>query len=135
MTYVSAHDLWGAGSGIVATLPPSPGDLFCVTTAQGRQVFLDPVTSYDAAMRRANAFARRVVHPEPLVIKVVCLSMAEALVLGLAPADLFADQTPEQEVEMRQAVVTACHDALRNCPDAKVRSDALQLLTDLGAIR
>lgn len=135
MTHVSAHDLWGGGSGIVATLPPSHGDLFCVTTVQGRQVFLGPITCFDAAVRRANAFARRVVHPEPLVVKVVCLSMAEVLVLGLAPADLFANETPEQEAEMRQAVVTACHDALRNCPDAKVRSDALKLLSDIGAIR
>ncbi|MGL5011217.1 MAG: hypothetical protein ACRC6I_15165 [Paracoccaceae bacterium] len=86
-------------------------------------------------MRRANAFARRVVHPERLVVKVLCMSMAEALLMGLAPADLFADQSPEQEAEMRQAVVTACHDALRNCPDAKVRSDALKLLTDIGAMR
>lgn len=135
MTHVSAHDLWGGGSGIVATLPPSPGDLLCMTTVQGRQVFLDPVTSFDAAVRRANAFARRVVHPEPLVVKVVCMSMAEALLMGLAPANLFSDQTPEDEATMRQAVVTACYDALRNCPDPKVRADALKLLTDIGAVR
>ena len=134
MTYVSKHDLWGASGNHVVALPPSPGDLFVVTTLAGKQVRLQPVTDYDAAVRLAQAFARRVVHPEPVTVKVFCLTLIEAQAMGFAPADLFADQTTEDAAAMRQAVVKACNDAVRNSPDAKVRADAMKLLTDLGAM-
>lgn len=132
MTYVSQFGLWGAPGNHVAALPPSPGDLFVLTTVQGKRVFLDPITEYEAAVRRAHALGDRLVHSERVVIKVLCVTHLEACaVLQIKPADLFANETPEQEAAMRQVVVTACHDALRNSQDANVRSDALKLLNDM----
>ena len=136
MTYISRFTLWGARGNDVAVLPPSHGDLFVLTTVFGRSVFLDPITHYEQAVRRAHDLADRIVHPEPVVIKVLSLSALESCKLhDIDAATLFADQTPEQEAEMRRQIITNCHDVLRNCPDAKVRSDALKLLTDIGAIR
>ncbi len=134
-TYVSPNDLWGPRGNHVALLPPSPGDVFVVTTVAGLRVGLQPVTKYDHAVRVAHGFVRRLVHPEPITVKVLCLTLPEAQAMGFAPDDLFHDQTPDDEAAMRQAVVTACTDALRNCPDAKVRADALKLLTDLGVMK
>ena len=135
MTHVSPHDLWGHHGSVVTVMPPSAGDLFVITTIGGVRVGLQPVTQYEHAVRLANWFLRHLVHPAPITVKVFCLTLPEAQAMGLAPDDLFQDQTPDDEAAMRQAVVTACTDALRNCPDAKVRADALKLLTDLGVMK
>ena len=135
MTHISPFALWGSGGHQVVSLPPSLGDLFCVTTLLGKGVLVDPVTHYEGAVQRARAFAERLVHPEPVVIKVLCLTFTEAKAMGLAPADLFRDLSPEDEAAMRQQIIANCNDALRNCQDPRVRADALQLLTDLGALR
>ena len=134
MTYVSDHDLWGAGGHGVATLAPSLGDMFVVTTLFGRQVIVQPVAEYESAVRLAHAFARRIVHSQPVTVKVLCLSLHEAMGLGLAPKDLFAKQTPLDEATMRAAAINACRNALRNCADVRVRTDALELLTNLGEL-
>ena len=75
MTYLASHDLWGPGRNHVAAPPPSPGDLFVVTTLLGKQVRLQPVTEYEGAVRLAQAFARRVVYPEPVTDKAFCLTL------------------------------------------------------------
>jgi hypothetical protein len=135
MTYISPFSLWGPRGNQVAVLPPSYGDLFVLTTVLGRRVFLDPISHYDAAVRRAHDLADRLVHPEPVVIKVLSITNLEACkVQGIDPATLFADQTPEQEAEVRQQIVTSMTQLLRTSSDPRVRADALKLLTDLGAI-
>ena len=106
-----------------------------MTTVAGMQVGLQPINAYDHAVRVAHGFVRRLVHSEPITVKVFCLTLPEAQAMGFAPDDLFHDQTPDDEAAMRQAVVKACTDALRNCPDTKVRADALKLLTDLGVMK
>ena len=132
MTYISPFTLWGARGNHDAVLPPSHGDLFVLTTVLGRRVFLDPITHYEQAVRRARDLADRLVHPEPVVIKVLSLSALESCKLhSIDPAALFADQTPEQEAEVRRQIITNCHDALRNRSDPRERSDALKLLHDM----
>ncbi len=134
MSHLSQHDLWGKGGHRVATLAPSPGDVFVLTTLFGRRVFVQPVTEYEQAVRRAQAFVRRLVHAGHVTVKVICLTLPEAQAMGYAPDDLFQDQTPEAEAEMRQLAVSASMDALRNSPDATVRLDAMKLLNDLGVL-
>jgi hypothetical protein len=134
MTYLG-HDRWGMGEHSIAKLPPSTGDLFCVTTVHGKAVLVDPITAYTYAVQRAEWFLRRIVHPVPVVIKVLCVTLVEAQALGLAPRDLFRDQTPEDDAAMRQAALNACMGALHNSPDARVRADAIEMLTNLGVMR
>jgi len=129
MTHMSEFPLWGAPGHQVAVLHPSMGDLFVMTTVNGMQVSMDPVTKFDAAVRRANKMADRLVHPERVVIKVLCLSFLEACkVQGLNPATLFEHQTPDDAAAMRQQAITNCNDALRNSNDPRVRAEALELL-------
>jgi hypothetical protein len=136
MTYISPFPLWGAGGHHVAVLPPSYGDLFVLTTVLGRRVSLDHIGNYEQAVRRAHAMADRIVHHVPVVIKVLCLSAVESCKLhGIDPATLFADETPEQEAQMRQHIITSMTQLLHTSSDPRVRSDALKLLTDLGAIQ
>jgi hypothetical protein len=136
VTYISPFPLWGARGNQVAVLPPSHGDLFVLTTVLGRRVSLDPIDHYEQAVRRAHVMADRLVHPEPVVIKVLSLTNLEACkVQGIDPATLFADETPEQEAQMRQHIITSMTQLLHTSSDPRVRSDALKLLTDIGAIR
>ncbi len=136
MTYISPFNLWGAGGNHVAVLPPSPGDLLVLTTVYGRRVSLDHIGHFEQAVRRAHAMADRVVHPVPVVIKVLCLTTLESCKLhGIDPATLFADETPEQEAQMRQGIITSMTQLLHTSSAPRVRADALKLLTDIGAIR
>lgn len=132
---LSDQDLWGTGGNVVTVMPPSPGDLFVVTTMFGKASMVKPITDYDAAVRRAQAFTRRVRPVRPVVIKIFCVTFAEAVALGFIPADVFSDWTPEEHAEMRAAFITACKDALRTCNDPAVRADALKLLTDWGVLQ
>lgn len=50
------------------------------------------------------------------------------------PDNLFADQTPEQEAELRRTTVAMLIDLLRTSADPVVRSDALDLLRDMGEL-
>ena len=132
MTYISPFTLWGARGNHDAVLPPSHGDLFVLTTVLGRRVFLDPITHYEQAVRRARDLADRLVHPEPVVIKVLSLSALESCKLhGIDPATLFADQTPEDEAAMRQRIVASMTQLLHTSADPRVRADALKLLHDM----
>jgi hypothetical protein len=135
VTYTSPFPLWGARGNYVAVLPPSNGDMFVLTTVLGRSVFLEPITHYEQAVRRAHDLADRLVNSEPVVIKVLSLSALESCTVhGIDPATLFADQNTEQEAEMRRQIITNSQDALRNSSDPRARADALKLLTDLSVI-
>lgn len=128
MTYLANCDLWGTRGHSVVTLAPSRDDLFVVTTVLGRTVFVQPITDYDNAVRRAQAFARRIVHPRPVVIKIFCLTLPEAQAMGFVPNGVFAGA---DQAEMRLAMIAACNDAVRNSNDPTVRVDALNLLQHL----
>lgn len=134
MGHLSHHDLWSAGANLVVALPPSPGDVFVVTTIEGRRVLIDTVDGYSRVLRIADAFVRRFRSDRPVTVKVLCLSLWEARAMGYVPASLFHDQTPCEGETVRRAVVNTCTDALRHSDDARVRAEALQLLNDLGAM-
>lgn len=134
MTHLSQHDLWGTGSNTVAVLPPNKGDLFVVVMVQGRVALTWAVAEYERAVQVAQGFARKLREPQPVALKVLCLTMTEAEGLGIVPGNLFAGQTPRQAAEWRQVVIASMREVLRDCDDPKVRADALKLLTNLGAI-
>lgn len=73
--------------------------------------------------------------PVPVTLPVMCLSMAEAQAMELAPADLFPDMTHEQNADMRLAVVNALHAVLRDCNEPQPCADALQLLRQTRDIK
>lgn len=121
-------NLWGPHGNRVASCPPGHGDLFCVTTLFGKLVALETVADYPAALDRANRFIAVTRHTHPLTVRVMCLALAEAQSMGFVPDDLAQDQTPEQEAETRQLVVTTLFDVLRRCNEPGPRAEAMELL-------
>lgn len=112
----------------VVSLPPSPDDLFVVTTLFGRRVCAQPVSEYEEALNVAEAFARSHTQSRPFTVKVLCLDLREGLdAMGLQASDLFRDQTPAEEGDMRRQVVATCAEAIQHSPDERVRKDAFQL--------
>ena len=131
MTLLSQHDLWGPGGNSVVALPPSPGDVFVITTLFGRAVTVQPIGEFDHAVSLAKSFTRHIRPARPVTVKVLCLSLKEAQAMGFAPDDLFRNLAPAEDAELRQLVVEACRRALLNSPDAAVRNDAMQLLNNM----
>lgn len=132
---LSEHDLWGTGGNTVVALPPSRDDLFVLVTIEGKVALNWPITEFNKAVRIAEAFARRSRPASPVTIKVLCLSCAEVQAMGFVAGDLFANETPEEEAEMRQACLQNCFAMLRESSDAAVRADALEILSELGAMQ
>lgn len=127
-------NIWSPGGGRVAALAPGPGDLFVVTTINGEPAILQAVCDYEAALKVAEAFVRAQA-PAPIVVKVLCLSGREALRMGFIPDDLFQRQTPEQDAEWRQLALTTLWNVVRTGTDTAARTEALELLRQLGEIR
>lgn len=127
-------NIWIPGGGRVVALAPGPDDLFVVTTVAGQVAMMHPIGLYNHALKLAQAAAVRMV-PMPVTIKVLCVTLREAQALGFAPDDLLVDQTPEDEAEWRQMMVTTLHDVLRHCNEPAPRADALALLNQLGELR
>lgn len=135
MAHLSQYDLWGPGDNVVTIISPSRDDVFVVIAIAGIAAVIWPVSDHSRAVQVAEGFARRLRTTAPVTIKVLCVTLAEAQRFGFVPADLLRDQTPAQEAEWRQLVVTTCIDALRDSLDARTRADALKLLTDLGELK
>lgn len=135
MNAVALHDLWGPGGNGVVSLPPSPGDVFCITTLFGQVIRLEPIGDFDHAVAVAQAFTRRIRPARPITIKILCLTLQEAQALGFVPDDLFANLAPAEEAELRQLAVDACRRALLNSSDAAVRNDAFELLQSMGELK
>lgn len=129
-------NIWSRNGNCVSAMSPAPDDLYVVTTLFGKRVFVQPITEYKKALATAEKFADFVQQPRPVVVKLFCLTAVEmADAMGIDPATLFADQTAQEQAEMRQLAVTACKDALRDSPLATVRADALQLLINMGELK
>lgn len=135
MAHLSGHDLWGPGDNCVVALPPSPGDVFVVTTLFGQRVAVDPIHRYERAVIIAHAFTRRYRGAPAITIKVLCLTLSEAQAMGLVPDDLFRNQTPQEEADMRRLTVHACMETLHQSPDVVARGEALKLLKDMGVLQ
>lgn len=131
MTHISRQDLWGNRNSVV-TLPPSPDDVFVVTTISGQAVSVQAVHLFEAAVRTAHGFARRVQAPRPVTIKVLCLTSGEAVLMGFVV--LPTDPCPYQDGQDRQLVVTTLMQALAQSNEPQVRADAIDILKQMGAI-
>jgi hypothetical protein len=127
-------NIWTSGGGRVATMAPGPDDVLVVTTVAGRRVSLHTVDDYGHALNVAEAAAVRMA-PVPVTIKVFCLTLIEAQAFGLVPSDLCKNQTPKEEAETRELVVTTLWNLLQNGSEAKVRSQAWRMLKDLGEVK
>lgn len=118
--------------GTLVTVPPVHGGLFVVTMVAGSIVYNEPITAYDAAVRRAEAVLTRLPWRLPFAVKVIPMSGPEARTLGLLPDDLFANMTPDEHHEMRELVRANCLRALQTTRDPAVRADAYELNAMLG---
>ncbi|MFE3837897.1 hypothetical protein [Pseudogemmobacter sonorensis] len=135
MGHLSQHNLWGPGDNRVVALPPSPGDLFVVTTVGGKLALVHPIDEYDKAVSLANAFIHRWRGRPVATIKVLSLTLQEAQAMGYLPANLSQNQTPEQRAEARQFVVSNLWRIIRDSNDAKPRAEALDLLRSMGELK
>ncbi len=87
---------------------------------------------YDEAVRTAEAFIRRVQHPRPFVVKVLCLTLPEAVRMGFVST---AATVPDDSERDRQLVVTTLMDAMRSSNEPHTRSAAYETLKRIGAIQ
>ena len=86
MTHLSEHDLWGTGGNRVVVLPPTEGDVFVTIAIGGSAAVLWPVNEYDRAVEVAQRFTRRLRTAQPVTIKVLCVTLAEAQRFGSGAA-------------------------------------------------
>jgi len=135
MGHLSQHNLWGPGDNRVVMLPPSPGDLFVVTTVGGKLALVHPIDEYDKAVSIAHAFTHRWRADQPVTIKVLSLTLHEAQAMGYLPTNLSQNQTPTQRAEARQFVVNNLWRIISTCNDAKPRAEALDLLRSMGELK
>ncbi len=136
MTHVSSVDLWNSGGNAVVSLPPTRDDVFVVTTIGGRAVMVEPVHLYDVAVRRAETFVRRARQGRPYAVKVLSLSLREAVRMGFVQEPLAGPAaTHEQDVRDRQLIVTTLRGVMRDCDDAKVRTEAYDILVNMGEMK
>jgi len=118
--------------GTLVTVPPVHGDLLVITLVAGTIVYNEPVTSYAAAVERAEFTVARLRWRLPFAIKVICLSGHEARAFGLVPYDVFDKLTPHEHHEMRETARANCLRALQTTRDPAVRADAYELNAMLG---
>lgn len=131
MTLLSEHDLWSSGGNSVVALPPSPDDVFVITTLYGQAVKVQAIGDFAQAMAFAHSFNRHVRPTRPITVKILCLTLREAQAMRFVPDDLFHNLPPAEAAELRQLVIDTCRDTLCHCADAAVRADALQLLINM----
>jgi len=132
--HLSEHDLWTTGSNRVATMAPGPGDLFVMTTLDGKRVFVEPIDQYDRAVRIAEGFARRIVHDRPVIIRVLPMSLPEMLAHMRMPPEKLAAGLDADDGADRKLITDTCMAALRESSDQHVRAEAFALLTSMGVL-
>ena len=135
MTHLSEYNLWGNRGHAVVSLPPSRDDLVCVTTVCGRVAHIQPIDQFDAAVRVAHEFVGRLVHPRPVTVKVLCLTLAEARGMGFLHDDQFEPEPTECQSEARQAAIATLNGVLCSGTDPQARTDAFNLLQQIGVIQ
>lgn len=134
MTHLSEHDLWGTGGNRVVMLPPTEGDLFVAIAVGGSAAVLWPVEEYDRAVEVTQRFTRRLRMAQPVTVKVLCVTLGEAQRFGFLPTGTLPPQTPEEDAEARQFIVSNLWRIVRNSNEAKPRADALDMLKQLGEV-
>lgn len=122
MTYTS----WESRHRCTA-VAPGKLDLFVLTLVEGRRVNIDPVTEYDAALRRARAFHR----DHRCQVKMLPMTGAELRnYLGMS---LPEHPQPVDAADF-QEMVNTLQQVARDSSDADARADALDLLAELGKV-
>lgn len=120
MTYAS----WGPRHRLT-TVHPGKLDLFVITLIDGRRASIDPVTDYDVALARAQAFHRG----QQCQIKVLPLTGPE--VRNLLGINL-PNRPKPMDAAVRQQIIDTLTQVVRASSDQDARVDALQMLADLG---
>jgi hypothetical protein len=135
MTHLSPYSLWGNRGHAVVTMPPSRDDLLCVTTVCGRAAHVQPIDQYHAAVQVAHEFVARLKHPRPVTVKVLCLTLAEARSMGFLQDDQFEPEPREAHADARQFAIATLNGVLRDGTDPQARTDAFNLLQQIGVIQ
>lgn len=117
-----------------------PGhDVFVVTMttpADGsnlyRRLFVQPICHWQAAVDRAVGMADHMEFP----VRVAAMGVSGLVHLyGDSLARGLGTFTDAELTVLRSQMATTCADALRDCPDLDVRSDAYDVLVKLGVFR
>lgn len=120
-------DIWRRGGAYIAALRPGPGDMVIVTTLGGKLAALDARHDYEGAIDRALTLAGERRGPT----KVIPMTLVEAATFcGITYEKLMADMSEEQ---WRNYCIGICTPLVSD-HDPKVRADATELLTSLGAM-
>lgn len=112
----------------VTTVAPGKLDLFVVTFIDGRRAGIDPITGYDAALAKADAFLRE----HRCQIKVLPMTGPEVRnLLGIS----LPEHPEPMDAAVRQQIVGTLTQIARESSDADARADAFDLLSDMGVLR
>jgi len=111
---------------------PGPRDLFVVILIDGKRVGLHPVTEYE----RWRAAAQKLAREHECQVKVLPMGGHEVLAFyGIEPASGALQPIENMDPAFRKQAVKNCMDAIRECDDARVRQDALDMLRTLGVMQ
>ncbi len=112
----------------VTTISPGKLDLFVATFIDGKRATIDPITEYEAALTKAEAFLRE----HRCQIKVLPMTGEEVRnFLGIS----LPDHPEPMDADVRQQVIDTLMQVAREGSDPDARRDALELLTEMGVIR
>lgn len=116
----------------IVTAEPLQTDHVVVTLIDGRRASVQPARQYE----RVRDAAQNVAKETSCRVKVLPMTITELMnFMGVDAAAFAASLTEEAEVELRQATVFACKEALREADDASVRKEAYDLLVGMGEMR
>ena len=113
----------------VTTIRPGKLDLFVITLIDGVRASIDTIMEYDLVLARAEALHR---DHDRCQIKVLPVTGPEVRnLLGIK----FPDNPEPIDPEVRQQLVSTLLHIAREGSDADARSDAFDLLEDMGVFR
>lgn len=111
----------------LTTIRPGKVDLFVLTLIDGKRASIAPVTDYEVALAKAQAFHR----DHPCQIKVLSMSGPELFnFIGLT----LPDRPQPIDAGILQEMTDTLMQVARESSDPDARTDALQLLTKLGVV-
>jgi hypothetical protein len=111
----------------LTTIRPGKIDLFTVTLIDGKAADIDSVTDYDVALSKAQSFHAK----HPCQIKVLAMTGIELRnFLGIT----LPDRPKPIDAEVVQQITGTLMRVARESSDPDARSDALQLLTEMGVV-
>lgn len=128
----NARDIF---EGRLATFPPGHGDLLVVTMVGGKVVYVEPITAYEVAVRRAEYAVAQLRWRRPFTVKVLPLSGREAQSLGLLPeGNLFDQLSPYEHHQWRERIRKTCAEVGMTTKDADVLADVYDTMQLMGGV-